>query len=83
METEHPGTDPESHGLTAVKLRILEYLGEGKTCEEIAGSLNMSIHTVDRHLTDIYEKLGVENGPEAVAKWLRDKILPGMQNIFC
>ena len=49
--------------------REREVLGEvvrGATNDEIAAGLSISVHTVTRHLTHIYRKLGVRGRAEAV-----------------
>ncbi|MCL5266511.1 MAG: helix-turn-helix transcriptional regulator [Bacteroidetes bacterium] len=83
MKTEDEEWTSGAYGLTLRGLKILELIAEGKTREEIADRLNISIHTVDRHLTSVYQKLGVKNGSQAVAKWFRSRFPSGMPNVFC
>jgi DNA-binding NarL/FixJ family response regulator len=42
----------------------------GRTNKEIAHELYLSLRTVERHVTDIYDKLGVRNRAEAIASLL-------------
>jgi ATP/maltotriose-dependent transcriptional regulator MalT len=44
---------------TGRELEILRLISEGKNNEEIAEKLFLSIRTVEKHLTNIYSKLGV------------------------
>lgn len=50
---------------------VLEHLAAGHPAKMIAERLRISIHTVNTHKRNIYEKLGVHSGPEAVALWCR------------
>jgi DNA-binding CsgD family transcriptional regulator len=51
----------DSHGLTRRELEVLRLLCAGKTNREIATSLVVSIRTVDRHVSNMYVKLGVSS----------------------
>ncbi len=61
-----PEKDPFA-ALSATELRVLRLLAGGRTTREIAGDLVVAVSTVDRHITHIYEKLGVRNRAEATA----------------
>ena len=52
--------------LTAREKELLRLIGSGKRSREIAASLSISIHTVNRHRQNILEKLRVNNSPEAL-----------------
>ena len=54
-------------GLTAREAEVLRLIAAGCTSQEIADRLVISIHTVERHITHIYQKLGVRGRAEAVA----------------
>ena len=47
-------------GLTARRAEVLLWIAQGKTSEEIAIILDLSISTVRKHTERIFEKLGVE-----------------------
>jgi non-specific serine/threonine protein kinase len=53
--------------LTATEVQVLRLLAGGGTTKEIAGQLVVAVSTVDRHITHIYEKLGVRNRAAATA----------------
>jgi predicted ATPase/DNA-binding CsgD family transcriptional regulator len=53
--------------LTATEARVLRLMASGRTSKEIAGELVVAVSTVDRHLTHVYQKLGVRNRAEATA----------------
>lgn len=44
---------------------VLELAAEGKSNQEVADGLCISVHTVERHLTHIFEKLRVKNRTQA------------------
>ena len=48
----------------------LQLLTEGKDNNSIAVSLGISINTVEKHLKNVYEKLGVSSRTEAVHWWM-------------
>lgn len=52
--------------LTLREKEILVLIGKGIISKEIAGNLNISINTVNRHRQNILEKLNVNNSIEAV-----------------
>ena len=56
---------------------VAEWLGQGKSNEEIAIILGISAHTVKNHLDKIFRKLGVENRCAAAAALQRHHS-PGM-----
>ena len=66
------GTDsqaefPRELGLTTRESEVLSWLAKGKTNRDIAQILGLSPRTVDKHLEQIYAKLGVENRTAAAA----------------
>lgn len=54
-------------GLTARESEVLSWLSKGKTNRDIAQILGLSPRTIDKHLEQIYAKLGVENRTAAAA----------------
>jgi DNA-binding NarL/FixJ family response regulator len=54
-------------GLTTRECEVLSWLSKGKTNRDIAQILGLSPRTVDKHLEQIYAKLGVENRTAAAA----------------
>ena len=54
-------------GLTTRESEVLSWLSKGKTNRDIAQILGLSPRTVDKHLEQIYAKLGVENRTAAAA----------------
>jgi DNA-binding NarL/FixJ family response regulator len=58
-------------GLTAREAEVLLWIGHGKGTRDIAEILGMSPRTVQKHLEQIYSKLGVENRAAAAAIAIR------------
>ena len=54
-----PPTSP--FGLTARELEVLRLLAQGLSDAQIAEHLVISPHTVNRHVTSLYSKLGVSS----------------------
>lgn len=65
----------ESFNLTTRETEILELLVRGNSYKMIADKAFISIDTVKKHLQNIYHKLHVNCGTEAVAKALQHKIV--------
>ncbi len=65
--TEAPAEFSSELGLTTREGEVLSWLSKGKTNRDIAQILGLSPRTVDKHLEQIYAKLGVENRTAAAA----------------
>jgi DNA-binding NarL/FixJ family response regulator len=63
------------YGLSTREKEILDAMVQGKTKKEIAAQLDLSFHTVDSHLRNIYQKLEVNTRTGAVAKALKEKLV--------
>jgi DNA-binding NarL/FixJ family response regulator len=64
---ERWGAAPGRHGLTARELQVLRLVAAGKTNHAIATDLVLADKTVDRHVSNIYTKLGVSSRAAATA----------------
>lgn len=53
--------------LTAREVEVLRLIGAGATNKEIATHLVVSVATAERHVANIYNKIGVRNRAEATA----------------
>jgi DNA-binding NarL/FixJ family response regulator len=65
----------DSFNLTQREKEILELLVKGNSYKMIAEKCSVSMDTVKKHLQNIYHKLHVTCGTEAVAKALQHKIV--------
>jgi ATP/maltotriose-dependent transcriptional regulator MalT len=59
--------DAPAHGLTQRELQVLRLLATGKTNRAIAADLVVADKTIDRHITNIFAKLGVSSRAAATA----------------
>jgi DNA-binding response OmpR family regulator/DNA-binding CsgD family transcriptional regulator len=64
---ERPDDVGKELGLTSREGEVLSWLSKGKTNRDIAQILGLSPRTIDKHLEQIYAKLGVENRTAAAA----------------
>lgn len=55
------GGRARTDGLTATEQRIADLVAEGRSNKEVAAALFVTVKTVERNLTRIYEKLGVRS----------------------
>ncbi|WP_241737871.1 helix-turn-helix domain-containing protein [Anoxybacillus flavithermus] len=63
------------HGLTNIEINILQMLADDQTSVQISERLKISKRTVERHLSSIFEKLGVSSRTGAVAEALRLQLI--------
>jgi DNA-binding NarL/FixJ family response regulator len=71
---EH-GPGPSRLDLTPREQDVLRALVDGKSYQEVADALGLSLGTVRTHLTAVYRKLHVHSAAEAVSRALRDRIV--------
>jgi DNA-binding NarL/FixJ family response regulator len=58
------------------QLQVLSYMAEGRTNKEIALALSLSPFTVRVHVSALFQSLGVGSRAEAVAKGIKDGLIP-------
>lgn len=58
---------PSAHGLTRREIEVLTHITTGKTNRTIAVELGLSEKTVDRHVSNIFDKLAVNSRAAATA----------------
>ncbi|MFI5134389.1 MAG: response regulator [Chitinophagales bacterium] len=63
------------HDLSAREIQILKLLVQGFSYKMIASACKITLNTVRTHLKNIYTKLHVSCGKEAISKALKDKIV--------
>lgn len=62
-------------GLTKREQEVLEQVASGKTNQEVADTLFISVKTVETHKTNILEKLGLKNTAELVKYAIKHNII--------
>jgi DNA-binding NarL/FixJ family response regulator len=72
MRVDSPG---RTAGLTERELEVLRHLAAGETNRAIAGELTLSERTVDRHVSNIFAKLGVSSRVAATAYAYEHRLL--------
>jgi pimeloyl-ACP methyl ester carboxylesterase/DNA-binding CsgD family transcriptional regulator len=70
-----PRGTPESP-LTEREREVLRLVAAGQSNKEIAFQLTVSLNTVERHLVNIYTKIGARGRADATAYALRNSLLP-------
>jgi DNA-binding NarL/FixJ family response regulator len=61
------GASRDTHGLTARELEVLRLIAAGQTNKAVAAELVLSERTVERHVSNIFAKLGVSSRAAATA----------------
>jgi DNA-binding NarL/FixJ family response regulator len=54
-------------GLSAREVEVLRLIAAGRTSKEVAEALVLSVRTVERHITHVYEKIGARGRADAAA----------------
>ncbi len=67
-----PVADP--YHLTKREKEVLKHMADGKAKKEIAALLDLSYHTIDKHVRGIYAKLQVHSLSAAVAKAVKERL---------
>lgn len=75
LKSFHHKPAPPQYDLSKREIEILHLLVEGYSYKKIASECFISLDTVRSHLKNIYGKLHVNSGKEAVAKAIRDRIV--------
>ena len=67
--------EQQDYGLTAREKEILQFMVGGHIKKEIAARIGLSVHTVNTHMRNIYDKLQVNTVNGAVAKALKERLV--------
>lgn len=75
---------PEDFGVTAPELPrrrrvVLNLLLEGRSRKEIAGALDLSVHTVSDHVKEIYRTFRVQSHAELMRRFIRGDARDGLE----
>lgn len=66
-------------GLTGREVDVLSHLAAGKSNREIARAMGLSLHTIERHIANIYVKINVHNRTQAACYALEKKLAPSAE----
>ena len=67
-QTTHPTPPPAApNRLSSREVEVLRLIADGKSNREIAAALVISLNTVARHVSNIFDKVGAVNRTEAAA----------------
>jgi two-component system response regulator NreC len=66
---------PRLNTLTRREMEILKFLAEGNTVKEIAGTLNLSVKTIEAHKFNLMRKLDIHNKAQLVHYAIQKKII--------
>ena len=61
--------------LTTREREILQLLAEGRSNKEVAGILELSLHTIETHRGNILQKLNLHSGPELILYAIRKGVI--------
>jgi DNA-binding CsgD family transcriptional regulator/pimeloyl-ACP methyl ester carboxylesterase len=67
--------EPPDEVLTGREIEVLKLVASGLSNKEIARQLSLSVHTVQRHVANIYGKIGARGRADATAYALRHELL--------
>jgi pimeloyl-ACP methyl ester carboxylesterase/DNA-binding CsgD family transcriptional regulator len=73
---ERTTSHPTTHRLTARELQVLRLVAAGSTNKEIASALGVAVSTLERHLVNLYTKIGARGRADAIAYALRHGLVP-------
>jgi DNA-binding NarL/FixJ family response regulator len=73
--SKKPTAGKEEYNLSGREVEILEWLVKGYSQKMVAAELNLSRHTINNHIKNIYQKLHVHSVSEAVATAIQKRIV--------
>jgi len=76
VSTSSGDTPAARSGLTRRELEVLGFVAAGRPNREIADELVVTLETVKKHLSHIFDKLGAANRTEAVARARELRLIP-------
>lgn len=67
-----------SYGLSPREEEVVRLVARGRSTRQISAQIFVSEHTVQRHLQNVFEKVGVRSRGELVKRLFFENLLPGM-----
>jgi DNA-binding NarL/FixJ family response regulator len=74
--SRRPASSATSAGLSEREVEVLRLLAGGRSNAEIAAELVLSVRTVEKHVANIYAKIGARGRADAATYALRHGLLP-------
>ncbi len=74
-QLQQRGAEDSYELLTMREREVLQLLAEGKSNKDVAGILNLSIHTVETHRSNILQKLNLHGTPEMILYAIRKGVI--------
>lgn len=71
----HTKKEANKYELSPREIEVLQWLTKGYSIKLIASEMNLAFDTIRSHLKNIYQKLHVNCGKEAIVKALKEKIV--------
>ena len=71
-EEEYINKENSLNILSKREVQVLKELAHGNSNKTIALSLGITINTVEKHLTLIYQKINVKSRTEAILWWIQN-----------
>jgi len=75
LNTFHPPTSALRYSLTPRETEVLQFLMKGYGSKQIAATMFLSVETIRSYLKNVYRKLHVNCGKEAIVKALQERII--------
>ena len=75
QKLKRTGAEDSYDLLTPREREVLQLVAEGKSNKEVAATLNLSVHTVETHRSNIMEKLKLKSLPELILYAVRKGII--------
>jgi DNA-binding NarL/FixJ family response regulator len=75
LQRRCPDGGAESDPLTAREREIVQLVAQGKVSKEIANRLNISVHTVETHRSNIMQKLDTHTVGELIQYAIRNRLI--------
>jgi len=74
-QLQQRGSEDSYELLTSREREVLQLLAEGKSNKDVAGMLNLSLHTVETHRSNILQKLNLHGTPELILYSIRKGVI--------
>ena len=76
----HPDGAAQRQALTTREAEVLCLIAGGRSNQQIAGELGITVNTVERHIANLYRKLQIRSRAQATAYALQHGFIPVLPN---